>query len=76
MIQKNPIKKIIEFYIKIILYKIKNEKSIILLSILVFALSNTDLLVELEAYKTTVVKCLISSYKIRKDVVIIVEAVK
>ena len=53
-------------------------KSILLLSILAFAMSNSDLLVELEAAAKPlpVVKCLIASEIIRKDVVVVVDAVK
>ena len=53
-------------------------KSIIFLSFLVFAMSNRDLLIELEssAKPVPVIKCLIQSDKIRKDVVTVVEAVK
>lgn len=53
-------------------------KAILLLSILAFAMSNRDLLVELEASAKPlpVVKCLIESDKIRKDVVVVVDAVK
>ena len=53
-------------------------KSILLLSILAFAMSNRDLLVELEAAAKPlpVVKCLIASEIIRKDVVVVVDAVK
>ena len=53
-------------------------KSILLLTILVFAMCNRDLLVELEAKAKPlpVVKCLIASEIIRKDVVVVVDAVK
>ena len=53
-------------------------RSIIFLSFLVFAMSNRDLLIELEssAKPVPVIKCLIQSDKIRKDVVTVVEAVK
>ena len=53
-------------------------KSVIFLSFLVFAMSNRDLLIELEssAKPVPVIKCLIQSDKIRKDVVTVVEAVK
>ena len=53
-------------------------KSILLLTILVFAMCNRDLLVELEtkAKPVPVIKCLIVSETIRKDVVEVVEAVK
>ncbi len=53
-------------------------KSILLLTILVFAMCNRDLLVELEAKAKPfpVIKCLIASETIRKDVVEVVEAVK
>ena len=53
-------------------------KSILLLTILVFAICNRDLLVELEAKAKPVpiIKCLIASETIRKDIVEVVEAVK
>ena len=53
-------------------------RSIIFLSFLVFAMSNRDLLIELEssAKPVPVIKCLIQSDKIRKDVVVVVDAVK
>ena len=53
-------------------------KSILLLTILVFAMCNRDLLVELEAKAKPlpVIKCLIVSETIRKDVVEVIEAIK
>ena len=53
-------------------------KSILLLTVLAFAMCNRDLLVELEAKAKPlpVVKCLIASEIIRKDVVVVVDAVK
>ena len=53
-------------------------KSILLLTVLTFAMCNRDLLVELEAKAKPlpVVKCLIASEIIRKDVVVVVDAVK
>ena len=53
-------------------------KSILLLTVLAFAMCNRDLLVELEAKAKPlpVVKCLIASETIRKDVVVVVDAVK
>ena len=53
-------------------------KSILLLTVLAFAMCNKDLLVELEAkaQPVPVVKCLIASETIRKDVVEVIEAIK
>ena len=53
-------------------------KSILLLTVLAFAMCNRDLLVELEAKAKPlpVVKCLIASEIIRKDVIVVVDAVK
>ena len=53
-------------------------RQLLLLALLVFTACKTDLLVELEATvkPVPVVKCLIQSEKIRKDVVVVVDAVK
>ena len=53
-------------------------RTFFLLALVAFAVCKDDFLVELEATATPlpVVKCLIASDKIRKDVVIVVDAVK
>lgn len=53
-------------------------RQLLLLALLAFTACKTDLLVELEATvkPVPVVKCLIQSEKIRKDVVVVVDAVK